>query len=435
MKTEQLLDLYRQHPCVSTDTRKIQLGDLFFALRGDRFDGNAFAQKALEMGAAYVVIDNPEFDNPNDDRLILVEDSLKALQDLANAYRKTFSIPFLGITGSNGKTTTKELMASVLGTERKVFATKGNFNNHIGVPLTLLSMPVDTEIAIVEMGANKMGDIQELVAIAEPTQGLITNIGAAHLEGFGSLDGVQKGKGELFDFLRAHPGTIFVNETDERVKAIADGIDSVVTYGDSDSDFSHQLISESLGGMELTISLPGGQMLLVESQLTGAYNCLNILAAAAVGHHFGISNQGIAKGIAAYLPKNNRSQLIQRQNYSIWLDAYNANPSSMQAAIRHIFHDEGKKVVLILGDMLEMGIESPRVHAELGEFINEFNPLMTIGVGPEMKHSLAVLNGPNQWFADVEAAGKKIISLTKGADLILIKGSRGIALERLVDML
>jgi UDP-N-acetylmuramoyl-tripeptide--D-alanyl-D-alanine ligase len=434
MTTDDLIDLFHRCRSISTDTRQVQAGDLFFALRGERFDGNKFAAQALEKGARAVVIDNPEYLVAGDERYILVADSLQSLQDLGRARRREFTIPFLGITGSNGKTTTKELIYSVLHTEKRVFATQGNYNNHIGVPLTLLALPDELDIAVIEMGANQPGDIAELAAIAEPTHGLITNVGRAHLERLGSLDGVRKTKGALFDFVVASGGHIFLNLADEHVVRAGQGATAKTTFGTKDADWFLELKKNALDGMEMEIhARHWDQPLTVRSQISGTYNATNILVAAMVGDYFGISQAGIQQGIASYSPSNNRSQVVRKGDFLVWLDAYNANPSSMRAAISHVFATQPEKVVLVLGDMFEMGEEEWQIHAELGHFINQFRPLLTIGIGPRMKAMCEALQQPVCWFENTEEAAAKIADLVHGAEILLIKGSRGMALERLLE--
>jgi len=334
--TEKLLQLFHQYPSVSTDTRHIQEGQLYFALKGARFNGNKFAAQALVSGAAYAIIDETAYLVEGDPRYVLVPDVLKALQDLAHAYRQEFDVPIIGLTGSNGKTTTKELVYSVLSTERKVHATSGNFNNHIGVPLTLLAMPRDIEMAIIEMGANQPGDIQELAEIADPTIGLITNVGYAHLEKLKGLEGVRETKGALFRHVKGKGGQIFVNVDDPNVVVEAGDHPNQVTYGKEGADFQLKQIEANWKGMQLEIVV-GEQAWELESSLSGAYNAVNILAATAIGHTLGISESGIKRGIHQYVSQNNRSQHVRKGELSIWLDAYNANPSSMEASIHNIF--------------------------------------------------------------------------------------------------
>ncbi|WNJ15990.1 UDP-N-acetylmuramoyl-tripeptide--D-alanyl-D-alanine ligase [Pontibacter sp. G13] len=432
--TSDLLALFHEHPAVSTDTRKIQAGDLYVALKGARFDGNQYAQNALETGASFAIVDDASVIPENDDRYILVENGLKALQDLATAYRREFDIPIIGITGSNGKTTTKELMHAVLATEKKAYATAGNFNNHIGVPLTLLGMPRDTEIAIIEMGANQPRDIAELSTIAEPTHGVITNIGHSHLERLGSIDGVQKVKGELPDFIRAHDGLFFQNAADERVVATSQGIKQLVSFGTQDSDYWAEIEKHELTGMTLNIHAQSGEAFRVESQMSGSYNAHNMLAAAVIGLTMGISVKGVQGGIAGYVPTNNRSQIIRKGEHVIWMDAYNANPSSMKAAIRHLFDVQPEGVALVLGDMFELGEESKELHADLGKFISAFTPVMTVGVGSEMHAMIDQLSSPKRHYLDITEAAPTIWQDLASAKVILIKGSRGMALEKVMEL-
>ncbi|TAE57069.1 MAG: UDP-N-acetylmuramoyl-tripeptide--D-alanyl-D-alanine ligase [Bacteroidetes bacterium] len=432
--TSRLLELYHLHPSVSTDTRTVKEGDLFFALRGDTFNGNAYAAAALEKGAAFAVIDDPDVHLPEDPRYILTENTLLALQDLARARRRTLSIPFLGITGSNGKTTSKELIFSVLNTAYKASATRGNLNNHIGVPLTLLAIPPDTEIAVIEMGANKPGDIRELVEIAEPTHGLITNVGFAHIEQLGGLEGVRVTKGALFDFCREHEGFIFVNEADPHVALAAGDYPRRSSYGAVASDYHYTLLHNSPEGMELEVSSPRWtEAARFRSQLTGEYNCMNILAAIAVGEHFGVSLDQIREGIYQYVPANNRSQLVKKGHLQIWMDAYNANPSSMRASVANAFSMQKGRTALILGDMLELGEQAVDMHTAMGAFVNTFTPAIVIGVGPLMKHMIEEIEAPHVWFPNAVSAIPEVAKLLQEVDFVLIKGSRGIALEKLAE--
>lgn len=435
-----LLSLFLQHPSISKDTRTVREGDMYFALRGGNFDGNAFAADALARGAAYAIVDNPAVCVAADTRYILVPDALIALQTLATEYRRQFSSPVLGITGSNGKTTSKELINSVLSTHFRAHATKGNLNNHIGVPLTLLSMPLDTEIAIIEMGANKPGDIEELVEIAEPTAGLITNIGKAHLEQLGGIEGVRRTKAALFRFVKAHGGEIFVNTTDAHVVAEAAGIPQH-TFGATEGAFTYRLLSSSLTEMHVEVRHAAwASPEIFVSQLTGAYNCLNIVAAVAVGVAFGVPLEKIKAGIAAYRPENARSQLIERNGVRIWMDAYNANPSSMRASIQGIFDllknekTIDPRVVLVLGDMFELGEHAEAEHRELGEFVADFQPDLTVCVGPLMRFAYEALpENARLWYENAAAAKSHWQEITHGASLVLLKGSRGIALEQILS--
>ena len=434
---EKLFSIFLQHPHISTDTRKVQANDLYFALKGENFDGNVYAAQALEKGAAFVVVDNPAFFAENDARYLYVENSLKALQTLGRDYRRTFEIPFLGITGSNGKTTSKELIASVLRTEKKIHATQGNLNNHIGVPLTLLAMPKNTEIAVIEMGANQPDDIKELCEIAEPTQGLITNIGKAHLERLINIDGVQQVKGQLFEAVALQQGAIFVNETEERVVAEGKKVADRITFGAKGSDFDMNIVSHSAEGMEIQLFCKHWQHPeIFNSQLSGSYNALNILAAVAVGDYFGISIEGIKKGIYNYVPTNHRSQWLQKGDLRMLIDAYNANPSSMKAAVSNIFEENtGKKIGLIVGDMFELGAESEAEHRALGRHIAQYSPAFVALLGKEMRFAEAEIKAfPHIYSAEVEAAKTSILAQLKEneVEILLIKGSRGMALERIL---
>ncbi len=417
---------------VSTDTRKIQQGDIFFALKGDNFDGNRFAAKALLDGAGFVVVDDPEIVPAGDERYILVKNGLFALQDLARQFRETFEIPILAITGSNGKTTTKELVHAVLNTERRAFATQGNLNNHIGVPLTLLSMPEGTEIAVIEMGANKPKDIEELVNIALPTHGVITNIGQAHLEGMGGIEGVQRTKGELFDFLRAHNGIGFVNENDPLVLGAATGIQEQIAYGGPRSPYHILRTQENDEGQFITLKARNNTM-LVRINLHGRHNAENALLAVAVGQHFGISDEGIQEALASYLPRMNRSQLHRQGDRSILLDAYNANPSSMKATIASIAEREHASVALVLGDMFELGPTADELHAEIWTFARNVLPnALIIGIGPHFLRRMPHEDALMRSYASIADAQEKINADLEGYAFILLKGSRGMALERLL---
>ena len=421
---------------VCTDTRKITGGELFFALRGPAFDGNLFAKGALSAGVAKVVVDDPNVVVQGDERFILVPDVLIALQDLARAYRKTFSFPILAITGTNGKTTTKELVSAVLAAEKKVHFTHGNLNNHIGVPLTLLEMSQSGDIAILEMGANKPGDIAELAAIGLPNMGLITNIGQAHLERFGNIEGVQSTKGELFEFIRKHNGLAFINENDPRVLKVAEGIQSRITYGTKKADF---YIEHAEFGKDCTTLLIRSrnwpEPVIFNSKVVGRHNAENILAAVAVGYTLGISISGMQKGVAAYVPTNNRTQIIKMANFTLLLDAYNANPSSMEAAIGGIFAQESGRVGLVLGDMFELGASSETLHRELGLFLNQFPVKKIILIGKDMEFANAVVKAPCTWYKTTEEAKSGIEAELQNLDYVLIKGSRGMALEKLLSSL
>lgn len=430
---ETLLQHFLQVGGVSTDTRRIAAGTIFFALKGARFDGNRFAGEALRQGAAFAVVDDPGVCIEGDGRFLLVADTLRALQDLGRAYRERFRIPVVGLTGSNGKTTTKELIASVLRTHFRTHATGGNFNNHIGVPLTLLAMPADTEVAVIEMGANQPGDIAELVEIARPTVGLITNVGAAHLERLGDLDGVMRTKGALFDFLRRHGGELLLNRADARVIQAAGDGPVAASYGTPESTCQAALIDNHLHGMTLRLTHQAWpHPMTVRTQLAGAYNVMNILAAVTVGQHLGVPAEKICQGIEAYAASNNRSQVISTPDFQIWMDAYNANPNSMRASIQHAFDMQQGRVALVLGDMLELGPREAEIHRQLGTWIDDLSPWVTIGIGPLMRHAVEAMHTRAHHFPDTDSAKSRLADLLQGADLVLIKGSRGLALENLL---
>lgn len=434
MKGPELFLLFQKYPSICTDTRKLKEGDLFFALKGERFDGNVYAEKALAEGAARAIIDDSQYAKEGDERYILVENVLKSLQELARLYRRSLSIPVLGITGSNGKTTTKELIYAALHSEKKVFATQGNLNNHIGVPLSLLAIPKDTEIAIIEMGTNQPGDIQELVEIAEPDHGLITNIGSAHLERLGSIGGIREEKGALFRWVMKEGGRIFLNQEDPELLKLISGYENLTTYGRNDSDYQLEIKQNHALGIEMEVAQHAWEgKEEFHLNLSGSYNALNALVAIAVAEFFGVSLSGIKEGLASYVSSNNRSQILERKGYNIYLDAYNANPSSMKASIANVFELGAEKVCLILGDMFELGEAEEEMHADLGRFIDAYTPYMCIGIGKLMSSMLEEITGKKAAFPDVASAQDHIKDLIEGADMVLIKGSRGMALERLLE--
>lgn len=433
MPHSKILNAWASVRRVCTDTRKLQPGDLFFALRGEHFNGNEFAAGALEAGAGLAVIDDPAFDT-GDERLVRVPDALRALQDLALHERRSWSIPVIALTGSNGKTTTKELIVAALSSARKVHYTRGNLNNHIGVPLTILALEPGAEIAVIEMGANKPGDIRELVDIALPTHCLITNIGLAHLELMGGQDGVERTKGEMFDFARAHQCTVFVNEKDERVLRQSQDIVPRITCGLLTSDYFIAGLHQHARGMEVTMaSRHWTQSHTFATSLIGTHNADNVAHAVAVACEMGISIPAIQMGIAAYEPRMNRTQFVQGPGYTILLDAYNANPSSVEAVIRNIFAMDYGRIALVLGDMFELGDHSEAQHRALGELVGQLPVSKVVGIGREMKKMLEECpHVPQAWFASAELAVDHIRAELEGADLVLIKGSRGMALEKLL---
>ncbi|MDB5287988.1 MAG: UDP-N-acetylmuramoyl-tripeptide--D-alanyl-D-alanine ligase [Mucilaginibacter sp.] len=438
--TEQLYELYLQHPLISTDTRKISEGSLFFALKGDKFDANTFAQKAIEAGAAYAIIDNPEY--KAGDKFLLVDDVLIALQQLAAYHRKQLSIPVIGLTGTNGKTTTKELINAVLSQRFKTLATQGNLNNHIGVPLTILSINNSHQMAVIEMGANHQKEIELLCNIAQPTHGLITNVGKAHLEGFGGIEGVKKGKGELYDYLGQSGSTAFINSDDDTLLKMQQdrGLKNVVYCGKNIN--SHNLVSGKLleNSPFLTLEWNDRQSASynVKTQLTGAYNLDNILAAICVGTYFELSTDEINNGIEGYQPKNNRSQIMHTATNTLICDFYNANPSSMFVAIENMDKMQADRKVLILGDMFEMGNEAAIEHTAVIEKAMDAQVDERIFIGKEFSSQQTEVQNTNlintTFYITAEDAivGLKTTPITNAT--ILIKGSRGMALERLVEL-
>ena len=428
MKIEQLHKRFLDHPNISTDSRKIEPNCLFFALKGVSFDGNKYALEALQKGAAYAVVDDHSL--PIHEKLIFVDDVLVALQQLATYHRKTFDVPVIGITGTNGKTTTKELVVSVLQQKYQMTSTQGNFNNHIGVPLTLLKITANTQLAIVEMGANHPGEIAQLCSIAAPDYGLITNIGKAHLEGFGSFEGVVKTKSELYDYLRKNNGTCFINTDNDILTKQAAGLNQL-TYGKNENAQLRGKLQES--GYYLTVKtlFPKGWLYL-KSKLIGNYNFENILAAARVGMHFGVNPLHIQKAIEQYQPTNNRSQLITKRTNKIIMDAYNANPTSMMASLINFSKIEGANKTIILGDMLELGEQSFDEHQKIVDFIQSTQIETIYLVGSEFAKTLTAIK--TKKFDNAELLSDYLYQQKPMENhTILIKGSRGIQLEKVLE--
>ncbi len=427
MDIASLYDIYKAYPSVQTDTRKIKQGDLFFALKGPNFNGNTFAAQALESGAAYAVVDEAAY--VVNDKYLMVADVLTCLQDLARFHREQFSIPFIAITGSNGKTTTKELITAVLSSQYKTYATEGNLNNHIGVPLTLLKIKEDAEMAIIEMGANHLKEIESYCKIALPTHGIITNCGKAHIEGFGGIEGVRKGKGELYDFLRAHNGTIFRNADLDYLEGMASGIATQITYGSNNAGYTGQPVMQ---GVFLNVQMQQPPHTdLIHSHLVGDYNFPNLMVAIAVGLHFGISIDKIRRAIDAYQPDNSRSQWLKKGSNSIILDAYNANPTSMQAAISNFAKADLANKILWIGAMKEMGDASLAEHEALVKLINSHQWQDVILVGKEFEP----VKGSLPYFDTSAEAAAYIAGKQPANASILIKGSRGSKMELLLDAL
>ena len=431
---QQLYDIYRQHPVICTDTRKITPGCLFFALRGDKFNANAFAAQAIEAGAAYAVIDEAAYQlNP---QFLLVNDVLTALQNLARHHRSQLAIPVIGLTGSNGKTTTKELISAVLSQGFNTYATAGNLNNHIGVPLTLLAIGAQAQIAVVEMGANHQKEIELLSSIAQPGYGLITNIGKAHLEGFGGTQGVIKGKGELFDFLKQTNGVAFVNANSPvLLQMVADRqLPNVVYYGAQGQAVTGALVQNATYlKLQWQQAAQPGVVHTVQSQLTGAYNLDNILAAISIGLYFNLSAEQINAGIANYAPQNNRSQIVQTANNTLVCDYYNANPSSMLVALDNLQKLPPANKVIILGDMFELGDEAVAEHQAIIEKAMLADAVKRVFIGEHF------YNQRQGIAADFYATAPEAIAALSANPIknatVLIKGSRGMALERLVQYL
>ena len=420
---------------VSTDSRQPQPGTLFFALNGPSFRGADFAPQALQKGARHAVVDDDALAATDPARYTFAPDPLAALQALAGHHREQFQIPVLAVTGSNGKTTTKELLIAVLAQQFRVLATAGNLNNHIGVPLTLLRLRAgEHDFAVVEMGANHQREIAGYCAYARPTHGLITNIGLAHLEGFGGPEGVAKGKGELFDYLARTGGTAFVNTLDARLPGLAAPVPTRLTYPGPRDSYPATLLAADPA---LALRLADGTE--VAAQLTGDYNFPNLAAAAAVGQHFGVSPKKIAAALAQYSPQNNRSQLLRTAaGNELVLDAYNANPSSMAAALRSFAQRPGPPAqkVVILGDMFELGDASAQEHSTLGDLIDSLDFGTAVLIGPEMARAW---NGCDpavaHHFPGKEAAAAWLAEQPLRSRQILLKGSRGMALETLLPLL
>ncbi len=425
MNIEHLYQIYLHHPSVQTDTRKLKEGDIFFALKGPNFNGNQFALQALQSGAAYAVID--EQVDPSNDRLIMVEDALTALQKLAKHHRKQFNIPFIAITGSNGKTTTKELVSTVLSSHYKTYTTHGNLNNHIGIPITVLSVKKDAEMAVIEMGANHQGEIASYCQYVLPTHGIITNCGKAHLEGFGGIEGVRKGKGELFDYLRGNNGAAFIFSDYDYLHDMSKGIGSLFPYGTNEGTVTGEVItSEPFLNIKLT---KGTELQQLNTHLVGEYNLPNVLCAVAIGKYFTVPDKKIKAAIESYVPSNSRSQMIERESNQIILDAYNANPSSMKAAIENLAKIKAENKVLMLGAMMELGDESNAEHQAIVDLIKKYNWKAVVLVGGDyakVQHPFIYLSSSieaRHWYQNQQFSNA----------YILIKGSRSMKMETVLE--
>jgi UDP-N-acetylmuramoyl-tripeptide--D-alanyl-D-alanine ligase len=420
-----LYESFLEHRSVSTDTRKVKQGDLFFALKGPNFNGNTYAEKALELGASFVVVD--EADVVKDDRYILVDDVLTTLQQLANLHRRTLGMPILAITGSNGKTTTKELVNAVMSKKYKTYATKGNLNNHIGIPLTILAMDESIEFGIVEMGANHQREIASYCDIVEPNYGLINNVGKAHLEGFGGFEGVKIGKGELYQYLFDTNGLAFIHSKNEDLMEISP-FESPILYG-RNSDYYNAKFLKS----DPFVVLIAGNEELVETKLIGDYNFDNILAALCIGKYFGVPSIAANQAIEEYDPTNNRSQIMKTDKNELILDSYNANPTSMRAAIENFASMQKANKVFILGDMYELGAESEQEHATIGILLNVLSDTKKILIGEHMKAAFKECADASYFETKMQAVDYFQSNRIENAT-ILLKGSRGMGLESLVPL-
>ncbi|HTB53318.1 MAG TPA: UDP-N-acetylmuramoyl-tripeptide--D-alanyl-D-alanine ligase [Ferruginibacter sp.] len=422
MQIQELYTIFLQHPSIQTDTRKLKTGDLYFALKGPSFNGNQFAEQALRAGAAYAIVD--EKIEYADERIITTDDVLHTLQQLAKYHRQQFSIPFIAITGSNGKTTTKELIHEVLSTTYITYTTRGNLNNHIGIPITILSVQKDAEIAVIEMGANHQKEIEGYCDYCMPTHGIITNIGKAHLEGFGGEEGVKKGKGELFDYLRAHDGTVFIMNDYDHLKEISKGISEIITYGTTSADIIGTINKSS---ELLAVAIKKGPS--IQTNLVGEYNLPNVLVAVAVGRYFKVADEKIKTALENYMPSNSRSQLIEKDSNKIILDAYNANPTSMKAAIENFARMNATKKVLLLGGMAELGNESLKEHESIITLINKYKWDAVVLVGGDYNK---IAN--NFIYFNNSTEAKDWLQQQKFTDtMLLVKGSRSMQMEKVLE--
>lgn len=433
MTTEQLYQIFESHPVVTTDSRDCPEGSIFFALKGASFNGNKFAAAALQQGCAFAVVDEPEYCAQGDERYILVDDVLRAFQLLARHHRRTLGTRIVGITGTNGKTTTKELMAAVLGEKYNVLYTLGNFNNDIGVPKTLLRLKPEHQVAVVEMGASHPGDIKTLVELVEPDLALITNVGMAHLQGFGSFEGVVKTKGELYDFMRqSKRGKVFVDANNPHLMGIVQGLD-LVKYGTPASDglFVGGKVVSAAPFLRFAWQREGGEWNEVQTHLVGAYNVLNMLAAISVGLYLGVSADEANRALANYVPSNNRSQLEETAHNKLIMDAYNANPTSMSVALNNLNDMEVPHKMAILGDMLELGAASAEAHQAIVDQLSRLLLDEVWLVGPEFARTRCAFRK----FNDVDEVMAQLQNQCPEGRYILVKGSHGIRLDKLLQCL
>ena len=422
---QELYHLYQDSKGVCTDTRKIVEDGLFISLKGPNFNANEFAAEALEKGAKYAIVDEEKYATSSS--TYLVEDGLNALQGLAKFHRSRLGIPIVGITGSNGKTTTKELISGVLSKKYRTYFTQGNLNNHIGVPLTMLSIDQAVEIAVIEMGANHVGEIAGLCEISRPTHGLITNIGRAHIEGFGGIEGIIRGKSELYQFLREHDGTVFINSQDEILGNMAKRFEAPVLYP-GEGDFLHI----EYCGTDPFLSFIGESKKEITTQMIGAYNFYNVAAALCVGKYFEVPEHLAESAIVEYVPENNRSQVIKKESNMIILDAYNANPTSMKAALESLIALKAPSKVAILGDMLELGDESEGAHQEIVQLVMK-NQIQLYAVGKHMAKAVEKISSPALLFKDWEELASHLNQHPINHSTVLIKASRSIGLENILD--
>ena len=437
---QKIYELYKQTSAVTIDSRKIGNNSIFFALKGDNFNGNKFAKDAISKGSLYAIVDEAE--QADNEHIFYVKDSLKALQELANYHRKQFQIPVLAITGTNGKTTTKELISAVIEKKYNLIYTQGNLNNHIGVPLTLLRMRENTDFAVIEMGANHPGEIDELCKIAQPTHGLITNIGKAHLEGFGSLEGVIKTKSELYAHLIKNSGTVFYN-SDNSILSKLEKPKNIISYGTKDNaSVLGQLVQSQPCPVVRWISDKNQDAAsqwkdtqkLIQSNLVGKYNFENILAAITIGHYFSVETVKIKEAIENFKPKNNRSQLIKQGFNTIIMDAYNANPTSMHLALENFNENPSENKLLILGEMLELGAESKQEHAKLLKYAKELGFKQIYLIGSSFHH-LKNDFSEYKYFDDAAEFCSSLSLNPISHATILLKGSRGNKLEGVLPFL
>lgn len=432
MKVSELYELFKQCTSVTTDSRNCPEGSMFFALKGESFNGNAFAEKALEAGSRYAVIDEKEYAKEDDGRLILVDNCLEMLQKLANYHRRTLGTKIIGITGTNGKTTTKELISAVLGEKYNVLYTLGNLNNHIGVPRTLLRLTAAHDIAVVEMGANHPGEIATLVNIVEPDCGIITNVGKAHLEGFGSFEGVINTKGELYDYLRKKGGTVFIDGGNEHLAKISGGL-HLIKYGTgSGTGYSIEgKVVSCAPFLKFRWRADNGDFNETQTNLIGSYNIYNMLAAACIGWHFGVDDAHISHALSSYKPENNRSQLDVTPYNKLIVDTYNANPTSMNAALENFRDMQAEPKMAILGDMRELGASSMEEHQKVVDFLKDNNITNVWLVGSEFAKTECAFRK----FKDVEEVKAEIALRRPEGYYILIKGSNGTRLFQLPALL